>query len=63
MPIVEDKEASRYTDNGSAVEHCSICDHWRARDVEMEGNCQIVSGTVLQGGWCRHFRYGEEARG
>lgn len=60
MPIVESKEAARYTDEGSPQEHCSICDHWRARGPE-EGLCVIVAGTIKPTGWCRHFIHTSEA--
>lgn len=61
MPIVESKEASRYTDNGSAAEHCAICDHWRYAGPDDKGYCRVVAGTILAGGWCRHFIHVSEA--
>lgn len=61
MAVVESKEAAGYTDNGSAAEHCSICDHWRSRGTGNQGICRIVSGVIDAAGWCRHFIHVPEA--
>jgi hypothetical protein len=61
MPIIESKEAASYTDNGSPAEHCAICEHYRSAAAGESGLCRIVSGTVLSGGWCRHFTPVHEA--
>ena len=61
MPTVESKEAARYTDDGSAEEHCAICDHWRSTGPGDQGRCRIVSGVILPAGWCRHFIHVSEA--
>lgn len=61
MPIVESKEASNYTDDGSPQEHCSICDHWRPAGTANVGSCRIVAGRIASTGWCRHFRHVSEA--
>jgi hypothetical protein len=55
MPLIESKEASNYTDDGSPQEHCSICVHWTTRGTGETGNCEIVAGVVRAAGWCRHF--------
>jgi hypothetical protein len=61
MPIVESKEAAKYTNHGSPAEHCGICEHYRAGGTRAEGYCRIVTGKILEGGWCRHFIRKKEA--
>jgi hypothetical protein len=40
-----------YTTAGTKSEHCSICDHYIAKD-----KCEVVQGTINPGGWCKLFR-------
>lgn len=61
MPIVESKEAARYTEAGTPAEHCAICDHWRATGTGAQGLCRIVAGVIGAGAWCRHFIHVSEA--
>ena len=61
MPVVESKEAARYTDNGSAAEHCGNCEYYLAGGTREDGLCRIVSGTIAYRGWCRHWLHVHEA--
>lgn len=61
MPVVESKEAARYTDDGSPSEHCAICEHYSAGGTRDLGQCRIVSGPIRATGWCRHFLHVHEA--
>jgi len=59
--IVESKEAAGYRTDGSPEQHCGICEHYRAGGTRQEGQCRIVSGTIIYHGWCRHFWHKKEA--
>lgn len=45
------KQEVAYTDAGHNDSHCSICRHWQGG-----GRCEIVTGKVVAGGWCEHFK-------
>jgi hypothetical protein len=55
MPIVESKEAAQYSNTGSPAEHCGICIYYIFQGTGEKGGCQIVTGEIAYGGWCRHF--------
>lgn len=50
------KVAAHYTPDGTAHEHCSICQHYiLPRDRLHQPRCTEVTGEISPKGWCRFF--------
>ena len=41
----------QYIDEGSAEEHCSLCEHYINKT-----ECAIVQGKINPDGWCKKFK-------
>jgi hypothetical protein len=52
------KSAVSYTKVGSEKEHCSICQHF-----ERPNKCELVSGDIAPGGWCKLWKGQSMPRG